>query len=199
MKKILLLSYLAVLCLHAAAQPRFGILGGAVLAKTNGEFSDKSRAGIFLGMVMDLKLSKSVSLRPQLKYIMKGERDVSGEKGSYNYLELPINFVYNVPTKAGRFSFGLGPVVDYMISGSWTQQGGSKEKIYFNYDHVNQLDFGLNVLAGFEVKGGVFFNINYTLGLQDVWSADNIGSNKNRALGIGIGIMLDPKPGKKKT
>lgn len=191
MKNILLCSFLMMLYLHAAAQPRFGITGGAVLAKTNGEFSDKGRVGVYLGMAVDLKLAKSVSLKPQLKYIMKGEQTVFGDKGTYNYLELPINFVYNVPTNTGRLYFGLGPVLDYMISGSWSIKGGSKEKISFEYDHVNQLDYGLNVLAGFEIKGGVFFNLNYTLGLNDVWSADNIGTNKNRALGIGIGIMFD--------
>ena len=84
-----------------------------------------------------------------------------------------------------------------MISGSWVLKSGSKENIHFNYDQVNRLDYGLNVLAGFAVKGGVSFNLNYTLGLNNVWSADNIETNKNRSLGIGVGIMFNSNRGKK--
>ena len=128
MKKILLCNLLVVLYLTSTGQPRFGIVGGAVLTKTNEGLSSDNRLGVYLGTIMDLKLGKSISFRPQLEYIMKGNRTVVGEKGSYHYLELPINFVYNVPTKAGRFSFGCGPVLSYMIDGSWTSNGGRKKR-----------------------------------------------------------------------
>jgi Outer membrane protein beta-barrel domain len=190
MQKTMLLGLFVMLGLHANSQVRLGFNGGVVLAKTNEDAKSSHRTGLFLAMVMDLSVAKSASLRPQLKYIMKGQLTDPGQKGTYNYLELPVNYVCNIPVKAGRFSVGGGPVVAYMISGSWVSQDGSKEEIYFKYDKVNRLDLGLNAYAGFEVKGGVFFNINYTLGLRDVWIAEHIGKNKNRALSLGVGIMF---------
>ena len=190
MKKIVAFSLFVLLCLHTLGQARFGIVGGLLLTKTNSAFNSGFRPGVYLGIVTDLKLVKSISLMPQLKYSNKGERNVSGEKGTYNYLELPINFVYKIPTKAGRLSFGGGPVLAYMMKGSWTTDDIPKEEIYFKYDMVNQLDYGLNAIAGFEIKGGVFFNISYMLGLRDVWFADNIGTNKNRTLSLGIGFVF---------
>ena len=77
-----------------------------------------------------------------------------------------------------------------MMSGSWKSGAGSREKIYFDYDQVNQVDAGLNAVAGLEIKGGLFFDLNYTLGFQNVWQAGHIGTNKNRALGLGIGMMF---------
>jgi hypothetical protein len=190
MKKTILFSLFVGLSLYSTAQARFGIVGGGTLAKTNGAFNSTSRVGVFLGSEIDLTLGKSVSLRPQLKYVRKGDHIVSGEKGSYNYLELPINFVYNIPTEVGRFSLGGGPDLAYMVSGSWSVQGGPKEDIYFKYDQVNHFDYGLNLVAEFEIEGGVFFNVNYTLGLQDVWYADKIGTNKNRTVSLGLGVMF---------
>lgn len=189
MNKIFFLSLLLAVCyMQAPAQTNFGIVGGASLSKTSASGSN-NQVGAYFGGVVDLKFGKSGSFRPQLKYIMKGENGVSG-KGAYNYLELPLNILYNIPSKIGRFSIGGGPAISYMASGSWTAQGGTKEKIYFTYDRVNQFDYGLNLQGGLEVKRGLFFTINYTLGLANVWQASVIGTNKNRSIGAGIGLML---------
>ena len=103
MKKTILFGMLILLYFYPAAQVKFGAIGGAVLAKTNAAPAGKSRLGIYLGTVMDLKLGKSASFRPQLKWIMKGEQSGGGDKGSYKYLELPLNVVYKIPSKIGRF------------------------------------------------------------------------------------------------
>ncbi|MEP6748938.1 MAG: porin family protein [Bacteroidota bacterium] len=188
MRKTFFFSLLLVTCMQAAAQTDFGFAGGATFAKTSGSGSG-NHVGFYAGGLADFKFGNAGSFRPQLNFIMKGESASSG-KGVYNYLELPLNVVYNIPTSIGRFFVGGGPVISYMISGSWTAEGGSKEKIYFAYDHVNQFDYGVNVQGGLKIEGGFFFTVNYTLGLANVWQAGSIGPNKNRAIGIGIGIML---------
>lgn len=174
---------------YSIGQPRFGIVAGGLLSKTSGATST-FRPGGYAGLETDLKLGKLVSVRPQLKYMMKGETIDPEGKGSYNYLELPINFVYYIPTNAGRFSVGGGPAVSYMMSGSWTLLDGTKEPIDFDFDKVNHFDFGVNAIVNFELKKRIFFSVNYTLGLVDVWAADYVGKNKNRTIGLGAGFMF---------
>src|SRR4051812_38264192 len=117
MKKTMLLSLFVIFYFHSTGQARFGIVGGGVLAKSSEKLSSDSRVGLYLGLITDFKLAKSVYLTPQFRFITKGQQNVSGEKGSYNYLELPINFLYIIPTTAGRLSFGGGPTLAYMIKG----------------------------------------------------------------------------------
>ena len=190
MKKIILFN----VCMFAAslsfAQSRYGIVGGGVMAKTNEQLSNKSRFGLHLGMIMESKLGKSTVVKPQIQFIKKGTAHSNGEQGIYNYLELPINFVYNMPLQRGRLYVGGGPALAYMITGSWAVKNESKEVIYFELDKVNRFDYGINTIAGYEIKGGFFFNINYNMGLRDVWFQPGVGSNKNRVFGLSIGKMF---------
>lgn len=174
---------------YASAQPRLGIIAGGVMAKTSGPES-KGRFGAYGGVEADVKLGQVMSFRPQLKYIMKGESITLEGKGAYNYVELPLNFVYYIPTTIGRFSVGAGPVVDFMVHGSWTMLDGTKEAINYKFDKINRFDFGVNLIGNYEINERIFFSINYSYGLQDVWTANYIGNNQNRAVGLGIGIMF---------
>ncbi|MEO6916336.1 MAG: porin family protein [Chitinophagaceae bacterium] len=189
MKKILVLIVLLMGYFSSFAQVRLGLIAGGVFAKTSGK-SSKGRAGGYLGAEADLKLGRLVSLRPQLKYIMKGESISSEGKGGYNYLELPVNLVYFIPTTIGRLSIGGGPAVAYLMSGSWTALDGVKEPIDFKYDKVNKLDIGLNAVASLEINRNFFFSVNYTYGFLNVWSAEYVGNNKNRSIGLGVGVTF---------
>jgi hypothetical protein len=190
MKRIYFFNVFVFAAVLSIAQPRYGIVGGGVMAKTNEELSNTNTFGFQLGMVMESKLGKSFVVKPQIQLIKKGTEQVTGEKGIYNYLELPINFLYKMPLKRGRVYVGAGPALAYMISGSWALKGESKEVIYFDFDKVNRFDYGINTIVGYEIKGGFFFNINYTMGLRDVWYQHGVGSNKNRVFGFSIGKMF---------
>ena len=94
---ILLTSY------SLSAQTKIGFTAGAsfanVTVKSQGvSASPKLKAGITAGLFVDCLLSANFSFQPALNFVQKGYivKDETGtEKVNFNYLEVPLNFVYN--------------------------------------------------------------------------------------------------------
>ena len=97
------------------AQTKIGFTAGAafgnVTVKSQGiSASPKQKAGITAGIFANAPLSTNFSFQPALNFVQKGYivKDETGtEKVSFNYLEVPLNFVYNTK-KDGGFFMGQG-------------------------------------------------------------------------------------------
>jgi hypothetical protein len=219
MKKIFLLILLIVAIRPAFAQSvKFGISGGlneSILSLQNNTDNKNSRlAGFNAGIFSDINFGK-FSVEPGLYYTTKGEKDISSvtdamsgnsiyakSQVSYNYLQLPVNILYNIHVGAGKFFVGGGPYLAYGLSGksksttTYTYNGVATTNDA-NYtltfgnteNNLNRLDFGLGALGGFQLNNGLSISAGYQHGLSNV---ENSSTNtvKNDVITVSLGYCF---------
>ena len=135
-------------------------------------------------------------------------------KADLTYLEMPVNLLYKIPVGKSKLAVGAGVYCARGLSGKYNQHGhtvatdGSFRtgftgtgKIRFEneeparpteYQVYKKYDRGLNFIAGYEFKNGLIFNINYSLGLTDVYPYEH-DVRKNRYFGLSAGYLLKVK------
>lgn len=222
MKKNIVLLTLALLgSLSTYAQVNFGVkagFSGASMKVTGSEAPDlKMRPAFHVGVIADFQLAEGFYLQPALLFSAKGAKSeetvtVQGVKVStetkinLNYLELPVNFLYKHEMGSGKLFGGFGPYLGYGLSGKVkvkaTANGNSheeEEKVKFDGKkaddgkaHLKALDAGANFIAGYELKNGLLFSVNYSLGLVNIDPYDD-EKTKNRYFGISVGYLLNRK------
>jgi hypothetical protein len=113
-----------------------------------------------------------------------------------------LNFLYCSQAGNGKFFAGLGPGVSFGIGGKYkdkTTTGGQtieeEGDIKFGNnatdDDYKGLDFGGNIIAGYEFGPGIFVALNYYLGLSNlVIDGDSDNSAKNQYFGIRLGYFF---------
>lgn len=216
MKKVILITVLSAVSIAGIAQATFGVQVGGNLASAKLEYdaggttlkqNNKSMIGFIVGVVAEVPIASSVSFRPELNFIQKGYKfdetqgsDKYTEKATLNYLELPLNFVYNFPSGPGDVFFGIGPSIGYGISGTTktTSTGDPDEKSDVKFDgkkndatndnnaHLKALDLGGDILAGYKLTSGLFFSLGYTFAFTNIIPDDG-ATLKNRGLALKIG------------
>lgn len=220
MKKQVVLVLLALVAtLSTYAQVSFGLKAGYNNASISVEDGgNNSRlSGFHAGGIADISLAENFSLQPQLLFIMKGTKqkgyketiagvdvNIPGSKLTLNYLELPVNFLYKHEVGAGKIFVGAGPYLGFGISGkSKVDDSDADGKVKFDGKksedieagdedmHLKRIDAGANVLAGYELKNGLLFSVNYSLGLTNI---DPDGAkSKNNYFGISVGYLFNAK------
>ena len=207
MKKIVLsVALIAGIITALSAQTRFGINAGAVLGNLNfkeggQEQESDSKIGITAGIRADVALSENFRFRPGLNFVQKGTKEEFDFLGTQikqtitlNYLELPLNFVYNAPTGNGKFFIGAGPVFGFGISGKTTvESGGDEQSEDINFgdaeDEVKSFEFAGNVLAGYECASGLYFQANYNPGFSNLSNSTD-SEIKTTYFGLRIGYFF---------
>ena len=218
MKKLFILSSAAFLLFSSIARSqevRFGATAGATFSNFHAEMGDesytgKSKPGFTAGILVDIPMSKQFSFQPALNYVQKGSKDENTESGytykvktTLNYLELPLNVLYNTRGSKGNFFIGAGPSLSIGLSGKSSEElAGEKssEKIKFGNsddDDLKSIDCGTNILAGYETKSGFLVSANYYHGLSNLMP-DYTHESKfnNKYFGMKVGYMFGGK-GKK--
>lgn len=158
----------------------------------------KSFTSYSVTVIVDVPLSKALSVEPGLSLITKGqEKDASGtsndEKYRVRYLELPVNILY----KYKSFFGGAGPYAATALKGTLEKSSG-KEDLSFgsryvsatskNNDNWEQYDWGLNMLLGYKFKKFTI-SLNYELGLKDI-DPNPYYESKTRTGSVMIGFMF---------
>jgi hypothetical protein len=122
--------------------------------------------GFHFGIVNDFKLTDNITFRPGLLYSGKGGKisfDLFGVSESvsstYNYLEIPLSFVYNFKGEEQGFFAEAGPYLGFLLSAK-SEDEDIKESF-------NSLDFGLNLGLGYDL-GSFIIGANYSLGLANI-------------------------------
>ena len=220
MKKIILSAAVSAISAMSFAQS-YGIQAGGNLAslsfKSSGlTISTSSKFGFLIGAVGEIPVSKSVDFRPELNYIQKGGKiTIPGSSESsttLNYLELPLNVVYNLPAGDGNVFLGGGPSFGLGLSGKDKskdlESGGSgtetttdikfdgKKDATDNFEHLKAIDFGINLIGGYKLANGLFFNVGYSFGLSNI-SVETDETAKNNGLSFKVGYLFNN--GKKKA
>jgi hypothetical protein len=218
-KLILTLSLVLLTTLSFAQSLNFGIKAGANLSTIaysgslpNITVDNKNGTGYQAGVIADIGFPQ-FTIQPALFFITKGgkyaeefdytnfdqQTYVTHVTGStkYNYLELPVNFLYKLKAEPGvKIYAGGGPYVDYGLSGTSTQHATG----YTTYDYSGNISFGsdpnkddkrinygVNFIAGVELQKHFTVDLNYSLGLTSVaWGI----TDKNRTLGLSVGYLF---------
>ena len=155
------------------------------------------RPALHAGIVLDLSLSENLSLQPNL--LLSGRGGIFKDDDvktfcTFNSIEIPINIIYKtVGNEKGRFFFGGGPNVGINISGKFYKSDDPNNIDDYEFgtkdEEVRRLDFGLNFLAGYELKSGIFVSTNYNIGLSN-WVNLNDLTWKNNILAFSVGYFL---------
>ncbi len=218
MKKIFLVAAIAAIgSFKSYAQVSYGIQGGGNMgfAQTeyggNDDVSNKARLGFLAGTVVEIPFG-SVSFRPEINYIQKGFKNEGSDnlngvttttktKARLNYIEMPLNFVYNIDAGSGKVFFGVGPNIAYGVSGNYRVSGQPAKDVEFDNDEstsgqrYKRWDIGADAIAGYRCSMGLFVDLGFTLGLTDI-STNRSTSNpyyftqKNHGLNLKVGYLF---------
>jgi opacity protein-like surface antigen len=206
MKKIILSICLIVsvtAMTQAQSKVTFGVTGGITSASQkygtddDQETSD-SKIGLTLGGFANIALSDKLTLQPGLNFTQKGGKESVGDvdySATLNYLEIPVNLLYNIEAGSGSVILGAGPTIGYGLSGkSKAEFEGDSESSDIKFgsdedeDDYKPFELGLNFVAGYKLSNGLSFALNYNLG-SNIALGDGAKAN-NRYFGIRIGYTF---------
>lgn len=209
MKKLLPV-ILIIISVNAYAQKiRVGFTTGVSIANYKAKMgseseSGKAKAGFTAGFLLDLPIGKHLSFQPAVNFVQKGTKDeetvyntTEKVKLTTNYIELPLNLLYNSRGRIGNFFIGAGPSIAVAISGKYKYSDGvnsTNENIKFGNgddDMMKPVDLGANVITGFALNNGLLFSVNFNAGLNNlaVHGSDD-ASLRSNYVGIKLGYML---------
>jgi hypothetical protein len=213
MKKLPLILGLFAMFFSASAQIKYGAqIGGsfANLWQMNNasvfgssiQKMSKSDVGLLLGLVAEVPVVDKFSFRPQVNWLQKQYyfTYVNERSRDYklNYLELPLNIVYTIPVRYGGIMVGAGPSVSMGLNGKVYQGSVTTDVVFDNSPgtkqsnniYLKQFDFGINVLAGYQLNQGLFVDAGYNFGLSDISTTSDGSALITRGLTVKLGYML---------
>jgi hypothetical protein len=218
MKKIILSLLLVAAAGSLFAQSvHFGIKAGlndaTIDATPDNAISSSNKTGFSAGAFAEFDFTK-FSIQPGLFFTQKGSdakvvypQGGTNEplppigtlsKATYNYLEVPVNALYNIPVGVGKVFIGAGPYLGIAVSAHYktsTPTGsGSSTTTETSIDiggndGIKRTDAGLNALAGINFKNGLLFSAGYDYGLTNIWNGDD-SKVKNRVLNFSVGYAF---------
>jgi len=192
-----------------AIQTRFGIKAGANLSEFKIEnednattsFSTQNKGGYHGGVFVNIPLSSTFRVQPELVYSMQGSK-VSATapavpsgttKYTYDsklgYLNLPIMVQYQTP---GGFFVETGPQIGYLLSakneGTGTNNNTGEVDIK---DNLDKTDIAWAGGIGYFSRIGLGVSARYNFGLRDINEDNSNGSSnqgkiKNRVMQFGL-------------
>jgi hypothetical protein len=196
MRKLFILTTLVLFAYAANAQ--FGIQAGAAFysakQKTAGiSVNSDTKVGFTAGVLYSTSIGENFSFMPSLNFTQKGGKlSFSGdeEKITLSYIDLPLNFVYNVK----GFFVGAGPALGFGIGGKDKfTSGGQSESEDVNFgngdDELKPFEISANILAGYKFNNGFFITANFNPGLNNL-SNDSDSKYHNSGFGIRVGYMF---------
>jgi hypothetical protein len=213
MKRILIVAAGAIFTLSVNAQTTFGLKAGTNFSnwtvKVDGEKDDefKNRTGFHFGAVIDHAISEKFSIQPHVLFVNKGasiQHSDHTDKAVVNSLDIPVNFLYKAPAGSGKFFVGGGPNFGFNLNAEIRSDEHEDEKINIGSgdEDLKGFDFGLNLLAGYELNNGLFISANYTPGFSNL---QNVPSNsevditaRSTYFGLSVGYFFGKKATVKK-
>ncbi len=161
----------------------FGVKAGFNMATLSGDNTDDAELmpGYQVGLVTNFNMGDAFTIQPGLILAGKGSNfstEMMGETFdqsiSLNYLEIPINAVYNV----SDFQIFAGPYLGFGLFGKVKFDADELDDsdIEFTSDvdeetedvPVNSLDYGLNIGAGYMINESIQIQAGYGLGLGNI-------------------------------
>jgi hypothetical protein len=203
-----------LLAFDSFGQTTFGIKASLnrakMIIKTEGGEKTKNNLTTLkydIGVFVDYPLAETFFIRPEVLYATKGLNEVKifnqsmGTSMNLSYLELPIYFLFKAKLTGGKLLLGTGPYVALGISGK-SIYGGSEVDIKFRnnplvYDgkeSIRPLDAGTKFMTGYEMKNGLAFAVNASMGwiniLPGYYGKEPDNSMKNIVFCFSVGYLI---------
>ncbi len=223
--KLLLSSFLIALGFAATAQNTskvsFGLRGGFDYRNINGKDQNGDDLKFDMvprfngGLVVEIPLAKDFFVQPALLYATKGGKADGNYLGlpasaefKLGYLEMPVNFLYKPQLGNGKLLLGFGPYIALGVGGEveYSSNGNSTtDKIEYTNEYsdanpfdpryIKPLDYGGNILFGYQFAGGFSAQLNAQLGLAQIKANNLLDPSsqvefKNTGFGISLGYMF---------
>ncbi len=201
----------------ASAQTTFGVKAGGNLSFLNHKIEEGSqqvkwngsRVGFQVGGVAQIGIAENFALQPELLFMMKGvnKMDVN-ELGDVKLniktftIDMPITFIY----RTNGFFGGIGPNLSFGVSSKMTVDGNDDVEydLYKRSDDAGEevlfsqkrFEVGANVLAGYKLKNGLAFSLNFVQGLTNNSNYnDDLGDDaslkiRSSYLGLSVGYFF---------
>lgn len=238
MKTLILTAALGTLAAGANAQIRFGAEVGVQMANlvtTVPDFNNpgksehidsKPNLGLRGGLVAQFGITDNFSIQPALLFAMKGARLENDDeyslgsttvktstqiKTNLNYIELPINFQYNMNSDGTGFFVGAGPYIGYAFAGKLAGDESTEmttagvtvstkteidQEVSFGdglLDNYKNLDIGVGLNAGYMLPMGAFVRAFGQYGFSNIYPsaiAALDGKTRNYGFGLTVGYMI---------
>lgn len=214
MKKIILASTLLIcsmLAMHVDAQTKtsFGLkLNGNVtnlkLMKMQNK-NNRFEPGANLGGFVKIEFSKSFALQPELMMgYTEGKIKIGDEKAKYEYssVEVPVYAIGQFEAGAGKFFFGLAPLVGYGFDSNEAKvkiENGELPNLddFWEVDADNYAKLGLNhwyyggaLIVGYELQNGLTFHAGYQRTHDFRSDSKNRSKVETHTISLGIGYKF---------
>ena len=187
MKKLLTLVF-AFIALSTISNAQIGIKAGLNLASISassedGDIEPDNTIAFHIGATYAVTINENMSFRPGALFSVKGYKVNFGNnlefKGTYSYIEIPLDFVY----KTGALDIHSGPYLGLLMSAKIEDEDVKEE--------LESLDYGLNFGLTYNINTNIGVGLNYGLGLANTSKNPADGESiKNKVIGISIVYSL---------
>src|SRR6218665_679812 len=192
MKKVLLMAVLLSGGIYSQAQIKYGVKAGANFYKVTGdgaedlEQSRKIKLGLSGGGFVNIGLSESFSVQPELLYSQEGNKQKEGDGSlnlKLNYINIPVMFQYNASGFYGETGPQLGLLTSAKIKTKFDGESESQDV----KDSFKSINFSWAVELGYKLSNGLGIGARYNIGLSNI--ADAEGSDASiKSSGFHIGL-----------
>ena len=214
MKKIILITVLAVFCSMANAQDEpikgsdimFGLKAGMNFSMISGDDTDDfdGKFGIHAGIVAEFPLSEKFSIQPELMYSAQGDKGSFVEEGlkmdaelKLDYLVLPVMAKYYV---GDGFSLEAGPQIGFTVNSELSVKAEGMSVTVDLKDLVKDIDFGFGFGLGYKLENGLNFSGRYNVGITNFFESEGSllgetiysdgSTNQNNVFQLSIGYFF---------
>lgn len=215
--KVLLLALATTaLSLTSKAQISYGVRAGINFQNLNGkdysgkDLDNKIKTGFHIGVNAEIPFVPDFYIQPGLLFSTKGAKQddpASTEdlKINLSYIEVPINLLYKPSFGPGKLLLGFGPYIGIAVGGK-TKEGDQKMDIKFDnnvtiseynakYNYAKRMDFGGNLLVGYELAKKISFQLNAQLGMTKInpkyeFITNDKAKLKNTGFGFSVGYRF---------
>ena len=202
MKTKRILSALFILLTSTAtfAQINFGVRAGAAATTfaNRGDITDNNNVTIspVVGAFLDLPLSKTFFIQPEINYMRKGRSDESAELSKsaktdfmIHYLQVPVLLQYRddhlMDNHKYAFYISAGPYAGIALGNQMKPDNS------LNLADSNKTDFGASFGIGFQkpfLSKNIRFDLRYDMGVAEI--ANQPSDYRTKALSLTVGIVL---------
>ena len=191
--RLLILVFSVLLSFVSNAQFHLGVKAGTNVTKLDGRsFEDEFSYGYQLGAFAEIKLSKQLTLQPELLI----NQYKNALDSSYNNL---LNNALRGLTSVKMEYLSIPVLLNYKLGGGFISlQAGPQFGILFDRSNsfgqnaqnaFKQGDFSM--LGGVQLKAGIFrINGRYFIGLNDINDLTNDSRWKNQGFQLSVGMTI---------
>ncbi|ODT93611.1 MAG: hypothetical protein ABS85_05595 [Sphingobacteriales bacterium SCN 48-20] len=206
---------LSLAAVTASAQTSFGVKAGGNMSFFNYKIEEGSqnvkwngsRVGFQVGGVAQIGIAENFAIQPELLFMMKGVNKMDVEElGDVKLniktftIDMPITFIY----RTNGFFGGIGPNLSFGLS-SKMKVDGNDDVEYDLYDKdadgevsifsQKRFEAGANILAGYKLKNGLSFSLNFVKGLTNLSEynddlEDASIKTKSSYIGLSVGYFF---------